>query len=98
MIKLQEAERICEEIQKEIPCEIIGSVWRKHHSEVHDIDLLVKEKDWKPPNFRFPQVMIEFYIVNDEFYERFKWVMRQGMYNIINERLMTGLHYKKIIM
>lgn len=94
MIKLQDAEKICEEIQKEIPCEIIGGVWRKHHAIVHDIDLVVKEKDWKFPKIHFP-VKIEFYIVSEEFYERFKWVMRQGVYEIISKKLMTGLRYHK---
>ena len=100
MIILEEARKICDDLKKVFDFETVGGVW-KEHSEVHDIDLAVKKKNWKEEYSKKiseavkEKVKVEIYLLGDEMFDRFVKVMRSPTYHIISERLMTGLRFSK---
>ena len=78
---------------------VVGGVY-KGKEEIHDIDLLVKEKDsskvlsiLEKQNLDIP---IELYIADEKMYPRLLKALRATTYENIQSRGMKGLRYKKM--
>lgn len=75
-----------------------GGAWKKKPF-LHDIDLVVREKDWlqvrQAVQARKPPVPVELYIADERNYPGLLRVIRASTYECINGRLMSGLRFRK---
>lgn len=82
--------------------EIVGGAY-KGKNESHDLDLVCRERELqsnlsvikKYRNTR-PEIPIELYVSEPKYYRRLRKALRATRYEAINERLMKGLHFRKL--
>ena len=82
--------------------EIVGGAY-KGKNESHDLDLICRERDL-PNNLvviekkrnAYPDIPIELYVAEPKHYRGLRKALRATRYEAINERLMKGLHFRKM--
>ena len=82
--------------------EIVGGAY-KGKNESHDLDLICRERDL-PNNLAVIQkaqrgrnyIPVELYVAEPKYYKGLRKALRATRYEAINERLMKGLHFRKI--
>ena len=99
MISLSEAQEAVSAWQSESRFEVGGGCF-KGKPELHDIDLVVREEDVpnvvKAVKGHIPPVPVELYIADENNYPGLLRAIRASTYEAISQRLMKGLHFRKM--